>query len=67
MCNRPSSLRLLLHSVGDLVGPAVESRAMEASSQDISSFKDKRTFSLAWACMESLQPTNVLVVGDDLQ
>jgi hypothetical protein len=66
MCDRPSSLRLILNSCGDVVGPTVINRAMDASGQDISSYKDKETFSLAWAYMESLQPTNVLLVGDNV-
>lgn len=66
MCDRPTSLRLIVNSCGDVVGPTVVNRAMEASGQDISSFKDKETFSLAWSYMESLQPSNVLLVGDNV-
>ncbi|KAG7345941.1 PhoD-like phosphatase [Nitzschia inconspicua] len=66
MCDRPSGLRLIVNSCGDIVGPTVVERAMKESGQDISTYTDKETFSLAWAYMESLQPTNVLLVGDNV-
>lgn len=57
VCDRPSSLRFLINSCGDVTGPTVVNRAMEASGQDISSYMDKETFSLAWSYMETLSLT----------
>jgi hypothetical protein len=41
-------------------------RAMAATGQDISSYKNKTVFSEAWSYMASLKPDNVILAGDNV-
>lgn len=65
-CSRPTSLKLILNSCGDLNGPTVLNRTMTAIGVDISSYKNKTQYSLAWSYMASLDPDEVFLVGDNV-
>ena len=62
----PDSMTIILNSCGDVVGPTVVNRAMEAAGHDISSNSNKTVFSEAWEYMATLDPTNVILAGDNV-
>ena len=66
VCERPSSLKMILNSCGDLYGPTVLDRAMAGAGHDLSSNSNKTVFSDAWAYMIDLEPDSVILGGDNV-
>lgn len=66
VCGRPSNLRFIVNSCGDVVGPTVVERTMAATGEDISSYKNKTVFSEAWSYMATLDPDNIILAGDNV-
>jgi hypothetical protein len=66
VCSRPSSLKIIVNSCGDVYGPTVLNRTMAASGFDLTSYKNKTVYSEAWTYMATLEPTNVILAGDQV-
>ena len=66
VCSSPESMKIILNSCGDVYGPTVVNRAMAASGFDLSSNSNKTVFSEAWSYMATLDPTNVILAGDNV-
>ena len=63
---RPNSFKFIVNSCGDVYGPTVVERVLEATGADISRYNNKTVFSEAWAYMESLRPNDVFLAGDNV-
>ncbi len=64
-CSMRKSMKFTVASCGDVYGPTVVGRAAEHGF-DISSFKNKTQYSIAWEYMRNLNPDAVFLVGDNV-